>query len=332
MRLIQYVTQAGKQQTGVVNGDNTITPLNNVASVYELASKALHNKVALVELIHKLQSDEQVSYDQIITENRLLSPYTHKDPAHLYVTGTGLTHLGSADTRATMHAQGAGSDNAELTDSMKMFKAGVERGKPKSGEPGAQPEWFYKGNGSIIVQPGQTINSPHFALDAGEEPEIAGLYINDENGQPYRIGFALGNEFSDHITEKENYLLLAHSKLRQCAIGPEIFIGELPTHIEGYSRIIRDGKVLWEKPFLSGEDNMSHSIENLEHHHFKYPLFRNPGDAHVHFFGTATLSFGDGVSTQAGDTFEIVAEVFGRPLRNELQIEQHRTIQSVTNL
>jgi hypothetical protein len=64
---------------------------------------------------------------------------------------------------------------------------------------------------------------------------------------------------------------------------------------------------------------MSHAISNLEHHHFKYPLFRRPGDVHVHFFGTATLSFADGVKTQEGDVFEIEAPPFHLPLRNPLR-------------
>jgi hypothetical protein len=76
--------------------------------------------------------------------------------------------------------------------------------------------------------------------------------------------------------------------------------------------------VLWEKPFLTGEDNMSHSLVNLEHHHFKYAAFRRPGDVHVHFFGTATLSFADGVRTRPGDVFEIAAAPFTLPLRNPL--------------
>ena len=63
---------------------------------------------------------------------------------------------------------------------------------------------------------------------------------------------------------------------------------------------------------------MSHSIANLEHHHFKYDLCRRPGDVHVHFFGTATLSFAEGVSAQEGDVFEISAEPFQLPLRNRL--------------
>ena len=36
-------------------------------------------------------------------EGRLLAPINHPDPAHLHLTGTGLTHLGSAATRDAMH-------------------------------------------------------------------------------------------------------------------------------------------------------------------------------------------------------------------------------------
>jgi hypothetical protein len=39
---------------------------------------------------------------------------------------------------------------------------------------------------------------------------------------------------------------------------------------------------------------------------------------HVHFFGTATLSFSAGVTTQAGDIFELEADAFLLPLRNPL--------------
>jgi hypothetical protein len=172
-----------------------------------------------------------------------------------------------------------------------------------------------------VVNPGHPIPSPGFALDAGEEPEIAGIYLIDRNGQPRRLGFALANEFSDHVTERINYLYLAHSKLRACSFGPELRVGDLPAHIEGMSRIYRGGQVLWEKPFLSGEDNMSHTIDNLEYHHFKYELFRNPGDVHVHCFGTATLSFADGISTQPNDVFEIEEKQFGTALRNPIRVD-----------
>ena len=205
---------------------------------------------------------------------------------------------------------------------MKMFRMGLESGKPARGEVGVQPEWFYKGNGVFAVAPGKPLVSPDFAKDAGEEPEIAGIYVIGDDGTPFRVGFALSNEFSDHVTERVNYLYLAHSKLRNAAFGPEILVGPLPDDIRGTSRIHRAGKLLWEKPFLSGEANMSHSIANLEHHHFKYGLFRQPGDVHVHMFGTATLSFADGIRTEPGDVFEIEAEAFGLPLRNPLAIAE----------
>ena len=246
----------------------------------------------------------------------LLAPIDHEDPAHLMVSGTGLTHLGSAEGRDKMHRAAAGGET--LTDSMRMFLMGEKGGKPKAGETGVQPEWFYKGDGSILVAPGAALTMPDFAEDGGEEPEIAGIYFIDDNGQPQRLGFTLGNEFSDHVIERGNYLWLAHSKLRQAALGPELLLGDLPSDIRGKSRIERGGETLWEKPFLSGEANMSHSIANLEHHHFKYAQFRRPGDVHVHFFGTATLSFSDKIKTEVGDVFEIVAAPFHLPVRNVL--------------
>ena len=43
---------------------------------------------------------------------------------------------------------------------MKMFNLGLEGGKPEDGSAGVQPEWFYKGDGSVIVKPGGTFMSP----------------------------------------------------------------------------------------------------------------------------------------------------------------------------
>ena len=135
-------------------------------------------------------------------------------------------------------------------------------------------------DGAVVIEvaPGAALEAPGFAEDGGEEPEIAGLYLIGPDGTPHRIGWSLGNEFSDHVTERVNYLWLAHSKLRVASFGPEILVGPLPEDLRGYSRILRKDKVIWEKPFLSGEANMSHSFANLEHHHFKYPIFRQPGE------------------------------------------------------
>jgi hypothetical protein len=317
MRLVQFWAQDGHRAVAALADDAHGRVVQGVVTTYELATQAIAAKLSLKAMAERLGLGESVDIRAALAEGRVLAPLDHPgDPAHLIVTGTGLTHLGSAEGRDSMHQDLA--DTAKLTDSMKMFKLGLEGGKPAAGQEGVQPEWFYKGDGGSVVAPESAFTSPAFAQDGGEEPEIVGLYLIGPDGTPHRLGFALGNEFSDHITEKFNYLWLAHSKLRQCSFGPELRTGPLPAAVTGHSRIRRGNEIVFDKPFLSGEDNMSHTIANLEAHHFKYPGFRRPGDVHIHFFGTATLSFSAGVKTQDGDVFEIQADAFLFPLRNKL--------------
>ena len=316
MRLVQLETPEGQRRVALVER-RSLRLLDQVGGVRELALEAIADRVPLAQLVERRASSELEDYDRVIAERRLFAPLDHPDPAQLLVSGTGLTHLGSARTRAGMH--GVESKPAAQTDSMKLFQLGLEGGKPADGALGVQPEWFYKGDGSCLTRPGHALRVPDFSLDAGEEPEVVGLYVVSPAGEPYRVGFALGNELSDHVTERQNYLYLAHSKLRPCAVGPELRLGALPERLQGQSRILRSGQVLWQGEFESGEQNMSHRISGLEHHHFKYPMFRRPGSVHLHFFGTATLSFAAGVRCEPGDVFEIECPEFGEPLRNGLE-------------
>lgn len=321
MRLIQFVDEAGGECVGRVDAaGETVELLQGFASTYAMAGAAIAAGESLEAVAGRAGVAQRLSYAGLLAEGRVLAPLAHPDPAHCLVSGTGLTHLGSASARDSMHKKLTQQDEESQTDSMRMFKWGLEAGIPKDGQPGVQPEWFYKGDGSVVVNPGAALPSPSFALDAGEEPELVGIYRIGPDGQPYRLGFAIGNEFSDHVTERKNYLYLAHSKLRHCAFGPELFTGPLPSHLEGFSRVRRGDAVIWEKPFLTGEANMSHTLANLEYHHFKYAAHRRPGDVHLHFFGTATLSFVDGVQTQPGDEFEIELPALGAPLRNPIQV------------
>ncbi|MDF1514532.1 MAG: GguC family protein [Anaerolineae bacterium] len=315
MFLIQFIDSSSGNQVGWVNGD-VISVIEDFTTTYELSLAAIHRHLSLQELIGNLEIKRIINYQELSAAAAILPPITHPDPAHTMITGTGLTHLGSADARDRMHK----IETETMTDSMRMFQLGLKNGKPTPGATGVQPEWFYKGDGSWVTPPDQPLQIPDFALDGGEEPEIAGVYVIGPDGTPFRVGFALGNEFSDHVMERQNYLYLAHSKLRPCAFGPELRTGALPSDVRGNVRVLRQGKVLWEKPFLSGEDNMSHSIANLEHHHFKYAGFRRPGDIHIHFFGTATLSYSDGLRLSAGDVVEMTADCFGHPLRNMVTV------------
>ena len=318
LRLVQFLDEDGARRVAKVDeGGKQLQVLADTTRIYDLALEAGRTGVILDVIVASRLRDDWVDYDSIIATQRLLPPLDHPDPAHCLVSGTGLTHLGSAQARDAMHTK-ANAD-LPLTDSMRLFQLGLEGGKPPEGEISVQPEWFYKGNGYNVVPPEQRLVSPPFASDGGEEAELVGLYVIAESGEILRVGFALGNEFSDHVMEAKNYLYLAHSKLRTCSFGPEIIISPPPAEISGQVRIERNGQTLWEAPFLTGEERMSYSISNLEHHHFKYELFRKPGDVHCHFFGTATLSRNAGVFTQPGDRFEISAPGFGRPLRNTLE-------------
>lgn len=315
LRLLQHRAPDGRRSVIAAQGDRAAF-VPGVDSVRALAARAIAEGTSLADAVAACGEGASVDLAAEFEAGHLIAPIDHEDPAHVVMTGTGLTHLGSAEGRDKMHREAAAVE--KQTDSMRMFLEGVEGGKPAAGQVGQQPEWFYKGDGSQLVAPGAPLSMPAFAQDGGEEPELAGIYLIGPDGTPFRLGLCLANEFSDHVTERHNYLWLAHSKLRQASLGPEIVVGAPPSDVRGSSRILRNGEVLWEKPFLSGEDNMSHSLANLEAHHFKYALFRRPGDIHIHFFGTATLSFTDGVKTETGDVFEIEAAPFTLPLRNPL--------------
>jgi hypothetical protein len=236
MLLLQFTNEHGGRLVGLLQ-DDVIRVIEGYNTTYALAQDAIRKRINLAELVNATVGNATHLYADVAASGRLLAPLDHADEAHCYVTGTGLTHLGSAGARDAMHKK-IGGDAESLSDSMKMFRLGVEGGKPEADTAGAQPEWFYKGDGSIVRASGQPLRMPDFALDGGEEPEIAGLYVIGDDGQPYRVGYAIGNEFSDHVTERQNYLYLAHSKLRMCSVGPALLVGELPAHIDGASRVL----------------------------------------------------------------------------------------------
>lgn len=318
MRLVQFRARSGERKVGTPDrSGKVLIPLVRSTTVYDLAMQAIESDKSLAETVDGEARGAAESYEDVIAEGRLLAPLDHPEPARFWITGTGLTHIGSAAARDKMHEIAHGNDT-DMTDSMKIFRMGLEGGKPAEGEIGVQPEWFFKGVGTCVVPPEADLPMPAFALAGGEEAEIVGLYLIGPDGNPWRLGFALGNEFSDQVTEALNYLYLAHSKLRACSIGPELLIGNLPENIKGAIRVIRNGKPIWEGEFLSGEHNMSHSVRNLEHYHFRYDMFRRPGDLHAYFFGAPLLSCANGVETLSGDRFEIDVPDFGRPLRNTM--------------
>jgi hypothetical protein len=315
MRLVQLRRDAGR---GVARVDEPrLRVLSGFESTFALATAAIASGRPLTRLVEEHCDGESLDYDAVYESRsdwRLLPPIDHPEPARCLVSGTGLTHLGSAASRNAMH----GKSDDELTDSMRMFRAGLEGGRPQPGQCGTAPEWFYKGTGDILRACGEPLVVPGYAEDGGEEAEIAGIYVIDPERRPRRIGMTGGNEFSDHVFEKRNYLNLAGSKLRNCAIGPELVIDPEFDFVPGRVTITRAGDVIWDCAIATGDREMCHSLANLEHHHFKFEGHRRPGDVHVHFFGAPSLSFSSHVRLRAGDLMTVQFQGFGRPLRNTL--------------
>jgi hypothetical protein len=330
-RLVQLQHDATRRVARVE--EPNLQLLSGVTSIYELANTAIGAGKMMTTLVDRHCAGESLNYDAVYSGAspwRLLAPIDHPaESARCLVTGTGLTHLGSAASRNAMHGKG----DSELTDSLRMFRAGLEGGRPQDGRCGTAPEWFYKGSGSVLRACGEPLLVPGYAEDGGEEAEIAGIYLIDHHGRPFRIGMATGNEFSDHMFEKSNYLNLAGSKLRSCAIGPELVLDPDFGSVGGRVTIERNGDLIWEKTIATGESEMCHSLANIEHHHFKFEGHRRPGDVHVHFYGAHSLSFSDQVQLRADDIITIQFAGFGRPLRNPVafadQVREPITILSL---
>jgi len=329
MRVVQWEIPGVGRRVGVVEGKEVCDvtsvdeSLDRVIAVFDAACR---DGVSFEERLQRTLDGGEASradYEELLagrpggTAPFLHPPLDHPDPHYVLVSGTGLTHTGGMKSRDKMHS----SDSSETpgadelpeepsTDSARMFAMGLAGGKPQPGFRGAMPEWFYKGNGSTLRGPGGVVDLPAFGLDGGEEPEIAGCYVVDPQGVPRRLGFSLGIEWSDHETEKINYLYLAPSKLRTCAVGPELITDMDFGDVDLECRVERDGETIYESGALkSGEQSMCHSLANCEDHHFKYPQHRVPGDVHVHFFGTSKLSFGTREwKYRAGDVVRVSAE------------------------
>ena len=317
-RLVQIAN--GRDRRVALVDEPVLRRLEGTDSLYSLAQTALREGVPLSRFALERAKGPTLDYDSIyagVSPWRLLPPIDHpEEPARCLISGTGLTHVGSARDRHRMHD----AQQQPLTDSLRMFEEGLAGGRPGPGSIGVPPEWFYKGTGTVLRAHGEPLEVPPYADDGGEEAEIAGVYVIDSAGCPCRVGMAVGNEFSDHRFERRNYLHLAGSKLRNAALGPELVVNPVFDAVPGEVAIERGTARIWERRIASGEREMCHSLQNLEHHHFKYESHRRPGDVHVHFFGAHSLSFGDGVTLSDGDVMMIRFEGFGRPLRNVLKV------------
>ena len=344
MRIIQFLSDQAEPHVGIRDGDQVldltaIEPTWN--STFQMFQQAYREESTIPELLRSVTPKAPLcpfSYQDLweakpgTAQPCLLPPLTHEDPYRVWITGTGLTHTGSMQSRDQMHGGGQHQATEPETDSARMFAMGLAGGRPEPGQRGTAPEWFYKGNGLMLRGHHEPLDIPAFARDGGEEPELVGCYIIDPAGVPRRLGFALGNEWSDHATETINYLYLAPSKLRSCSVGPELNLACNFDDLTLRCLVQRDADLLYDSGELkSGEQFMCHSLANCEDHHFKYPQHRQAGDVHLHYFGTSKLSHSTrDWQYQAGDVIRIEADEVSSPLVNQVAMTASEAASPVT--
>jgi hypothetical protein len=145
--------------------------IEGCGSVYELAQACVQRECGPVALLDSLPAGERIRYDAVYAGTspwQVLPSADHPgEPARCLVSGAGLTHMASARNRQAMHGK-----PEDLTDSMRMYRSGLEGGRPAEGEIGVAPEWFYKGNGAGLRAHNQPLDIPEFAEDGGEEPDL----------------------------------------------------------------------------------------------------------------------------------------------------------------
>src|SRR5215469_1742225 len=124
IHLVQ-LTNGVSRRVAVVEGQ-LLRCVLEVESVYELVQRCLDEGGKLSEIALALAGGEKLDYDEVYSGSspwRLAAPIDVSGaPSRLTISGTGLTHLGSAKDRQAMHLATIAQSAEKMTDSMRMFQ------------------------------------------------------------------------------------------------------------------------------------------------------------------------------------------------------------------
>jgi hypothetical protein len=164
--------------------------------------------------------------------------------------------------------------------------------------------WSYRGSGASLYGHGEPlpVALPSAALAA--PGDLAAVYVIGPDRAPRRVGVTPGN----------------HSRFS--SIGPELTLdADLPS-VEGRARVMRKRRQAWAETLSSAGAPLLLALAAIEPDHFESADFRQPGDAHVHFFGERFFGARQGTALKDGDEAVIEFENLGRALRNPIRMEQ----------
>src|SRR2546428_724148 len=105
MHLVQIANQSTRRVALVE--EPHLRCLAGVASIYELAQLCLRRGFSITQHVRSLPIEESLLYDDVYSGSspwKLLAPIdVPGEPSRTLVSGTGLTHIGSAKERQAMH-------------------------------------------------------------------------------------------------------------------------------------------------------------------------------------------------------------------------------------
>ncbi|MFE2914250.1 aminotransferase class I/II-fold pyridoxal phosphate-dependent enzyme [Kitasatospora indigofera] len=207
--------------------------------------------------------------------------------------------------------------NALLSGFMRTHKSKFE-GEPSEDEEFVAPNWFFKGFGSWLRLPGDTLVAPKQSVALIEEPEVALVYVNDDAGNPRYAGYTFGNDLCDIGLHIRNPGWNPYCKLVDTSIAPWLFLGEPPATVTGRVTIERDGAPAWEGPFDCGEDALYFRVRAMVDNLFEYPALRRPGLVNYILLGADRASYHDGFRIADGDRITIDVQSHDVVLSNQV--------------
>lgn len=324
MNILQFCKN-NSNYVGIING-TIVNYIKKSISIYELAINSIKEELKLSDYIKKNFTFDELDYNEIANNYSFTLPMMPHDLNHCFVSGFGLTHFNSVLLKYDANRGG------RFADAQRVYLNGLDRGKPKDNEVGSRPGWFYKGNGHNLIKTGESLSVFNDSVHVGEEPELAFIYLIGKNKIPYRVGFCLGNELTDHGLEDDSAYYIAQSKFLSGAINSEICIGALPEKLLGTVEIFKNDEKKWSSDFCTGSSKMIHSLENLEYYYFRNNMNLNENDVHFLFLGVDRMSFSDGYTIEPDSEIVISSDTFKTKLVNTVRQVQSPIKSSVKTL
>ena len=241
----------------ITEGGAAVVP--GFASTYALAGAAIRAGRSLAAEVAAAGSGAAVDVEAALAERRVLAPIDHPDPAHLLVTGTGLTHLGCAEGRDKMH-----KDLADPREAHRLHEDVPHGARRRQAARRRDAACSRNGSTRATAHRGRRRSSrspsPAFALGrrrgAGDR-----RHLRDRRRTARRSASASRSATSSPTTSRSGRTI-STSPIRSCGrarSGRSCCSARCPATCAARRASGATARWSGRSRFLSGEDNMSHT-------------------------------------------------------------------------